>query len=62
MLKEKTLLGTRDKVADAIERLRRFEPAGGITSVLAAVRTPNAFTTWRRRRESSLTLTTTSQE
>ena len=29
MLKEKTLLGTRDKVADAIERLRRLEPAGG---------------------------------
>ena len=29
MLKEKTLLGTKDKVADAVERLRRFEPAGG---------------------------------
>ena len=29
MLREQTLLGVHDKVADAIERLRHFEPRGG---------------------------------
>jgi hypothetical protein len=62
MLREQTLLGVHDKAADAIERLRHFEPRGGITSVLAVARTVSASTTWQKRQESSLTLTTTSQE